>query len=46
MKLTNVVSEGIKINIIGDIKKLSPDLNKILKILSNLQKKIKKLLLI
>ena len=43
-EIDQVVSEGIKINIIGDIKKLSPDLNKILKNSVQLTKKIKKII--
>ena len=43
-EIDQVVSEGIKINIIGDIKKLSPDLNKILKNSAQLTKKNKKII--
>ena len=43
-EIDKVVSEGIKINIIGDAKKLSPDLNKILKNTAQLTKKNKKII--
>ena len=43
-EIDKVVSEGIKINIIGDTKKLSHDLNKILKNTAQLTKKNKKII--
>ena len=43
-EIDKVVSEGIKINIIGDTKKLSSDLNKILRNTVQLTKKNKKII--
>ena len=43
-EIEKVITEGIKINIIGDTKKLSPDLNKILRNTAQLTKKNKKII--
>ena len=42
-EIENIINQGIKINILGDLKKFSFDLKKILKRSSNLTKKNKKL---
>jgi undecaprenyl diphosphate synthase len=43
-EIENVLKQGIKINIIGEISKLPPELKKILKKVNNLTKKNKKIL--
>ncbi len=43
-EIENIVKQGIKINIIGELNQLSPELKKILKKSSNLTKKNKKIL--
>ena len=43
-EIENIIKQGIKINIIGEIDKLSPELKKILKKINNFTKKNKKIL--
>ena len=43
-EIENIIKQGIKINIIGEIDRLSPELKKILKKANNLTKKNKKIL--
>ena len=43
-EIENIIKQGIKINIIGELNQLSPELKKILKKSSNLTKKNKKIL--
>ncbi len=43
-EIESVISQGIKINIIGEMKKLSPEIKKVLKKSMNLTKKNKKIL--